>query len=59
MMEENTNWEQSVTGIVICQGKVLLARHTYGTGKGKLIVPGGGLCEDWRNTAGRTETRVS
>lgn len=41
MMEENTNWGQSVTGIVICQGKVLLARHTYGTGKGKLIVPGG------------------
>lgn len=40
-MEENTNWGQSVTGIVICQGKVLLARHTYGTGKGKLIVPGG------------------
>lgn len=43
MMEENTNWEQSVTGIVICQGKVLLARHTYGTGKGKLIVPGGAM----------------
>jgi ADP-ribose pyrophosphatase YjhB (NUDIX family) len=40
-MEENTNWGQSVTGIVIRQGKVLLARHTYGTGKGKLIVPGG------------------
>ena len=40
-MAENTNWGQSVTGIVIRQGKVLLARHTYGTGKGKLIVPGG------------------
>lgn len=32
---------QSVTGIVIKDGKVLLARHTYGVGKGKLIVPGG------------------
>ena len=40
-MEENTNWGQSVTGILIRQGKVLLARHTYGTGKGMLIVPGG------------------
>ena len=39
--EENTNWSQSVTGIVIREGKVLLARHTYGPGKGKLIVPGG------------------
>lgn len=40
-MEENTNWGQSVTGILIRQGKVLLARHTYGTGVGKLIIPGG------------------
>lgn len=39
--EENTNWSQSVTGVVIENGKVLLARHTYGAGKGKLIVPGG------------------
>ena len=41
MGNENTNWGQSVTGIVINKGKVLLARHTYGGGKGKLIVPGG------------------
>lgn len=41
MRENNTNWCQSVTGIVIRDGKVLLARHTYGAGKGKLIVPGG------------------
>ena len=40
-MEENTNWGQSVTGIVMKQGRVLLARHTYGDGKGRLIVPGG------------------
>ena len=26
---ENTNWGQSVTGVVIKDGKVLLARHTY------------------------------
>ena len=41
MSNDNTNWGQSVTGIVISGGKVLLARHTYGSGKGKLIVPGG------------------
>ena len=41
MSNENTNWGQSVTGIVINDGKVLLARHTYGNGKGMLIVPGG------------------
>lgn len=41
MGNENTNWGQSVTGIVIKDGKVLLARHTYGSGKGMLIVPGG------------------
>ena len=38
---ETTNWSQSVTGIVIRENKVLLARHTYGAGKGRLIVPGG------------------
>lgn len=39
--KENTNWGQSVTGVVIREGKVLLARHTYGGGKGMLIIPGG------------------
>lgn len=37
----NTNWGQSVTAVVIRDSKVLLARHTYGAGKGMLIVPGG------------------
>lgn len=41
MEHENTNWGQSVTGVVIRDNKVLLARHTYGSGKGKLIIPGG------------------
>ena len=41
MGNENTNWGQSVTGIVIKDNKVLLARHTYGGGKGMLIIPGG------------------
>lgn len=41
MSHENTNWGQSVTGVVIKDNKVLLARHTYGNGTGKLIVPGG------------------
>lgn len=38
---QNTNWGQSVAGVVIKDGKVLLARHTYGDGKGLYIVPGG------------------
>lgn len=41
MNTENTNWGQSVTGVVIKNGKVLLARHTYGSGKNMLIIPGG------------------
>lgn len=41
MNTENTNWNQSVTGVVIKDGKILLARHTYGGGKGMLIIPGG------------------
>ena len=41
MNTENTNWQQSVTAIVIRDNKVLLARHTYGKGAGKLIIPGG------------------
>lgn len=41
MSHENTNWGQSVAGVVICDGRVLLARHTYGSGNGLLIIPGG------------------
>lgn len=41
MNTDNTIWNQSVTGVVIREGKVLLGRHTYGSGVGKLIVPGG------------------
>jgi ADP-ribose pyrophosphatase YjhB (NUDIX family) len=41
MNHDNTNWGQSVTGVVLKDGKVLLARHTYGAGNGKLIIPGG------------------
>ena len=41
MGNNNTNWCQSVTGVVIKDNKVLLARHTYGDGKGLYIVPGG------------------
>ena len=41
MGNENTNWGQSVTAVVIKEDKVLLARHTYGSGKGMLIIPGG------------------
>ena len=41
MNNENTNWGQSVAGVVIKDNTVLLARHTYGNGKGMLIIPGG------------------
>ncbi|MBE5802247.1 MAG: NUDIX hydrolase [Clostridiales bacterium] len=41
MSHENTNWSQSVSAVCIREGKVLLARHTYGSGNGKLIIPGG------------------
>ena len=41
--ETMTVWNQSATAVVIKDQKVLLARHTYGGGKGKLIVPGGYL----------------
>ena len=41
MNSENTNWGQSVTGVVIRDGKILLARHTYGSGENMLIIPGG------------------
>lgn len=40
---ENTNWQKSVCAVVLHQGQVLLARHTYGPGKGRLILPGGYL----------------
>lgn len=41
MENGNTNWYQSVTGVVIRDNKVLVARHTYGSGKGLYIIPGG------------------
>ena len=33
MEQGQTNWGQSVTGVVIHRGRVLLARHTYGGGE--------------------------
>ena len=41
MHRTSTNWGQSVTGIVIKDKKVLLARHTYGMGSNMLLSPGG------------------
>lgn len=41
MNYKKTNWGQSVTGVIIKDGKVLLARNTYGIGKNMLITPGG------------------
>lgn len=41
MHTEHTSWTQSVAAVCIHDGQVLLARHTYGPGKGRLIIPGG------------------
>lgn len=38
---DENNWCQSVGGVVMKGNEVLLVRHTYGAGKGKLIIPGG------------------
>lgn len=46
--DENTNWSHSVTGIVLKNNQVLLVRHTYGNGIGKLIIPGGYV--NWNET---------
>ncbi|WP_322172847.1 NUDIX hydrolase [Acutalibacter caecimuris] len=41
MERGNTDWGRSVAGVVLREGKVLLCRHTYGKGRGLLIIPGG------------------
>lgn len=43
MRSENSIRYQSVTGVCIKDGKVLLVRLTYGRRKGQLILPGGYL----------------
>ena len=56
MKQDNTSWSQSVAGVVIHEGKVLLVRHTYGVRKGRLIVPGGyALLEESAEDAVRRE----
>ena len=46
-MEHNTtDWGRSVAGVVLKDGKVLLARHTYGNGTGLLVIPGGYIEQD-------------
>jgi len=39
--EQNTSWCQSVGAVILKDGCVLLTRHTYGSGNGLLIIPGG------------------
>lgn len=41
--EKDNDYGKSVAAIVLRDNKVLLARHTYGSGQGKLIIPGGYL----------------
>ncbi len=41
MENKTTDWGRSVAGVVLKDGKVLLARHTYGNGTGLLVIPGG------------------
>lgn len=52
MENGNTNWGQSVCGVVIRAGRVLLARHTYGSGKGRFY-RSRGLCGVRGGAAGR------
>ncbi|MDD4124742.1 MAG: bifunctional GNAT family N-acetyltransferase/NUDIX hydrolase, partial [Eubacteriales bacterium] len=40
-MEQNENWLFAASGVVVRDGAVLLVRHTYGSAKGKLLIPGG------------------
>lgn len=40
-VENKTNYTQSVTAVVFKDERVLVARHTYGVGKNRLIIPGG------------------
>ena len=44
-MTQNNDFTRSVAAVVIKDNKVLLARHTYGAGKGRLIIPGGYILE--------------
>ncbi len=50
---ENTNWEQSVAGVLIKENKVLLARHTYGN-----VDYTRRLCKLWRNTSTSLKARI-
>ena len=45
MERGSTNWGKSVGVVVWRDGRVLLGRHTYGNGRGNLILPGGYLEE--------------
>lgn len=46
MGHRNANWGKSVAGILIKDNKILLVRHTYGSGRGMLHIPGGYLNYD-------------
>lgn len=43
---EHNNRFFAVCGIVEIDGKLLLVRHTYGTAKGRILLPGGYVKED-------------
>ena len=45
-MEQNNNWSWGVGGIVLRNNEILLVRHTYGTAKGQLLIPGGYVQND-------------
>lgn len=40
-MEKKIQMAKSVCAVVLREGKVLMARHTYGAGKGLFITPAG------------------
>lgn len=58
----------TVCGIVEIEGKILLVRHTYGTAKDRILLPGGYVAENelptaaaereiWEETAVRTKAK--
>lgn len=44
--KENNNRHFAVCGIVEIDGKILLVRHTYGTAKDRILLPGGYVKEN-------------
>ena len=45
---DGIKWRVGASGAVVCQGRVLMVRHTYGEKKGRWALPGGYATHDER-----------